>query len=103
MLGTPRHRYAQDISRTGLPRAGQRGAGWEQGGVSSPTDNLNGGPANGGGSDRLLPVLVHRLALFDKRRHAFGAILQREGGGKKGALRVTSSPQRGPRPSGRER
>jgi len=26
-----------------------------------------------------LPVLVHRLALLDERRHAFGAVREREG------------------------
>src|SRR5712664_2227992 len=97
MLGTPRHRYAQDISRTGLPRAGQRGAGEEQGGVRSRTDNLNVVPAfrgDDGGSDRLLPVLIHWLALLDKRRHAFGAILQREGGVKQVAFEVKSFAER---------
>src|SRR6267142_4339035 len=94
MLGTPRHRYTQDISRTGLQRAGQRGAGEEQGGVRSRTDNLNVVPANDGGSDRLLPVLIHWLALLDKRRHAFGAILQREGGVKQVAFDVKSFAER---------
>ena len=35
-----------------------------------------------------LPVLIHRFALLDERRHAFGAILQREGGVKQVALDV---------------
>src|SRR6266576_3664442 len=42
MPGAARPRYAQDISRTGLPRAGQRGAGEEQGGLRQQMPSLRG-------------------------------------------------------------
>src|ERR1700722_10122320 len=41
-----------------------------------------------------LPVLVHRLALLDECRHAFGAVFQREGGMKQVALDIDAFGQR---------
>src|SRR5579872_5377796 len=42
-----------------------------------------------------LPVLVHRLSLFDEGGHPLGAVLQREGGMKKIAFDIEPFGQRG--------
>src|SRR5688500_13247602 len=102
MPGAARPRYAQDIFGTCLPRAGQRGAGAEQGFMTCPgrgaalftllrragtqaASRVLWAPAQqrtatryAASGARNLSVLVHRLALLDERRHAFGTIFQRE-------------------------
>src|SRR6202040_1229574 len=115
----PRPRQAGDTIRTRLPCAGQRGAGEEQGGVrddiaastnvilrSALRARLEGWATyTGSHPSRLvedgehlrmteLPVLVRRLPLLDECRHAFGAVLQREGRVKQVAFDVESFGQR---------
>src|SRR5258708_25894110 len=55
------------------------------------------GPAEGRtrwlGRDDELPVLIHRPALLDEGRHAFGAVLERKGGMKQIAFDVHSFRQ----------
>src|SRR6266516_7548594 len=96
MPGTARSRPAGDTVRTRLSRAGERGAGEEPHYLASSSVVLAHARESGDDGDVIgtLPVLIHRLAFLDKRRHPFVAILQRKGRMKQVAFGVESFGQR---------
>src|SRR4051812_28515035 len=94
MPGTARPRPASELVGTGLPHAGQRGTGEEAESIERTPGPMRGFCTCPAWSQQNLPVLVDRFPLFDERRHAFRAILQRECRMKKVAFDFQSFRQR---------